>query len=96
MKRSTIACLSGLKKAMRIEIDRFTIHIIPENEQDAAFIEDTMRISLACQNLLGEMHQGVFLKGIIVGQLRTLLTARDHGMVHHTLVMVKRAVTQRL
>ena len=30
---------------MRIEIDRFTIHIIPENEQDAAFIEDTMRLS---------------------------------------------------
>ena len=30
---------------MRIEIDRFTIHIIPENDQDVAFIEDTMRLS---------------------------------------------------
>lgn len=27
---------------MRIEFDRFTIRIIPENEQDVAFIEDTM------------------------------------------------------
>jgi len=27
---------------MRIEFDRFTLRIIPENEQDVAFIEDTM------------------------------------------------------
>ena len=27
---------------MKIEFDRFTIRIIPENEQDVAFIEDTM------------------------------------------------------
>lgn len=36
---------NGLNRVMRIEIDRFTIHIIPENEQDAAFIEDTLRLS---------------------------------------------------
>ena len=27
---------------MKIEFDRFTIRIVPENEQDVAFIEDTM------------------------------------------------------
>jgi hypothetical protein len=27
---------------MKIELDRWTIKIIPENEQDVAFIEDTM------------------------------------------------------
>ena len=27
---------------MRIELDRWTIRIIPENEQDIAFVEDTM------------------------------------------------------
>tara|TARA_Y100001938_G_C7842643_1_gene306869 strand:- start:261 stop:581 length:321 start_codon:yes stop_codon:yes gene_type:complete len=27
---------------MKIEFDRFTIRIIPENEQDVAFVEDTM------------------------------------------------------
>tara|TARA_R100000808_G_scaffold423_1_gene2308 strand:+ start:7384 stop:7704 length:321 start_codon:yes stop_codon:yes gene_type:complete len=30
---------------MKIEFDRFTIRIIPENEQDVAFIEDTMGLS---------------------------------------------------
>jgi hypothetical protein len=27
---------------MKIEFDRFTLRIVPENEQDVAFIEDTM------------------------------------------------------
>ena len=27
---------------MKIEFDRFTIRVVPENEQDVAFIEDTM------------------------------------------------------
>jgi len=27
---------------MKIEIDRWTIRLIPENEQDTAFVEDTM------------------------------------------------------
>ena len=31
---------------MKIKIDRYTVHIIPENDQDVAFIEDTMRLSL--------------------------------------------------
>lgn len=30
---------------MKIEFDRFTIRIIPENEQDVAFIEDTMGLT---------------------------------------------------
>jgi len=32
-------------KAMKIKYDRYTISLIPENEQDVAFIEDTMRLS---------------------------------------------------
>ena len=31
---------------MKIKIDRYTVHIIPENDQDVAFIEDTMRLSV--------------------------------------------------
>tara|TARA_R100000008_G_C3536509_1_gene142328 strand:- start:286 stop:606 length:321 start_codon:yes stop_codon:yes gene_type:complete len=30
---------------MKIQFDRFTISLIPENEQDVAFIEDTMGLS---------------------------------------------------
>ena len=30
------------EQKMRIELDRWTIRIIPENEQDIAFVEDTM------------------------------------------------------
>jgi len=30
------------KQKMKIELDRWTIRIIPENEQDIAFVEDTM------------------------------------------------------
>ena len=30
---------------MKIKFDRFTISLIPENEQDVAFIEDTMGLS---------------------------------------------------
>jgi len=31
---------------MKIKIDRFTIRIIPENEQDVAFIVDTMKLGV--------------------------------------------------
>ena len=31
---------------MKIKVDRYTVHIIPETDQDVAFIEDTMRLSL--------------------------------------------------
>ena len=30
---------------MKVYIDRYTIRIIPEDERDVAFIEDTMRLS---------------------------------------------------
>ena len=30
---------------MKIKIDRYTIHIIPESDADVAFVEDTMRLS---------------------------------------------------
>jgi hypothetical protein len=31
---------------MKIKVDRYTVHIIPESDQDVAFIEDTMRLSI--------------------------------------------------